>query len=243
MKLNYVISDIHGCAEAFFALLDKINFSPEDTLYVLGDAMDRGPEPIKVIRNLMKRENVFYVLGNHDAMFLQVLRRLNVELNEKTANALKREDLQAYFDYIQNGGEVTLRQFRRLSPEEQADIRDYLESSPFYETIEHGGKLYILVHAGIDNFDLEKELDEYDPEDFLWTRPDYGRKYFPGNRIFLGTGHTPTPMIRRDQRPLVYTGHNHIAIDCGCVFGGNLAAYCIETEAVTYAAAQEIKKQ
>ena len=239
MELNYLISDIHGCAEDFLALLGKIKFSPDDTLYVLGDAMDRGPEPIKVIRNLMQRENVFYVLGNHDVMFLEVLRRLNVELNEENANALTQEDFQVYFDYIQNGGEETLRQFRRLSPEEQADIRDCLESSPFYETIEHDGKLYILVHAGIDNFSPEKELDEYAPEDFLWTRPDYGRKYFPGDRIFLVTGHTPTPLIRSGKRPLVYTGHNHIAIDCGCVFGGSLAAYCIETEAVTYVASQE----
>lgn len=242
MELNYVISDIHGCAEDFFALLSKIKFSPDDTLYVLGDAMDRGPEPIKVIQDLMQRENVFYVLGNHDVMFLEVLRRLNVELNEDNANALTQEDFQVYFDYIQNGGEETLRQFRRLSPEEQADIRDYLESSPFYETIEHDGKLYILVHAGIDNFDPEKELDEYDPEDFLWTRPDYGIKYFPGDRIFLMTGHTPTPLIRSDNRPLVYTGYNHIAIDCGCVFGGSLAAYCIETGAVSYTAYQRGKR-
>lgn len=235
MGFTYVMADVHGCAEACFALLDKINFSLEDTLFVLGDAMDRGPEPMKVIRDLMQRENVFYILGNHDVMFLEVLRRLNVELNEENASALTQEDFQVYFDYIQNGGEETLRQFRRLSPEEQADIRDYLESSPFYETIEHDGKLYILVHAGIDNFDPEKELDEYDPEDFLWTRPDYGIKYFPGDRIFLVTGHTPTPAIRSDKRPLVYTEHNHIAIDCGCVFGGNLAAFCIETGEITYA--------
>lgn len=241
MGFTYVIADIHGCAEAYFALLDKINFSREDTLFVLGDAMDRGPEPMKVIRSLIQKENVFYVLGNHDVMFLEVLQRLNMELNEENANTLQREDLQAYFDYIQNGGEETLRQFRRLSPEEQADIRDYLESSPVYETIEHDGKLYILTHAGIDNFDPEKELDEYAPEDFLWTRADYGRKYFPGNRIFLITGHTPTPMIRSDKRPLVYTGHNHIAIDCGCVFGGSLAAYCIETGVVKYAASPKEK--
>ncbi len=124
MELNYVISDIHGCAEDFFALLSKIKFSPDDTLYVLGDAMDRGPEPIKVIQDLMQRENVFYVLGNHDVMFLEVLRRLNVELHEDNANAMTQEDFQVYFDSIQNGGEETLRQFRRLSPEEQADIRD-----------------------------------------------------------------------------------------------------------------------
>lgn len=231
---TYVVSDVHSCYEEFIELLDKIGFSLDDELFVLGDAMDRGPEPIKVIQDLMQRENVYYILGNHDAMFLEVLRRLMVDLNEENANALTSEDFLAYYDYIQNGGDETLRQFRRLSPIQQADIRDYLESSPAYETIEHDGKLYVLAHAGINNFDPAKELDEYDPEDFLWVRPDYKRKYFPGNRIFLVTGHTPTPLIREDKQPLVYAQHNHIALDCGAVFGGNLAAYCIETGAVTY---------
>lgn len=234
MGYTYVIADIHGCATEYFELLDKIGFSLDDELFVLGDAMDRGPEPIKVIQDLMQRENVYYILGNHDAMFLEVLRRLMVDLNEENANALTSEDFLAYFDYIQNGGEETLRQFRRLPPIQQADIRDYLESSPAYETIEYDGKLYVLTHAGIDKFDPEKELDEYDPEDFLWARPDYERKYFPGDRIFLVTGHTPTSLIRNDKCPLVHTANNHIAIDCGCVFGGNLAAYCIETDSVIY---------
>lgn len=240
MGYTYVIADIHGCADEYFALLDKIGFSLDDTLFVLGDAMDRGPEPIRVLRDLMQRENVYYVLGNHDAMFLEVLRRLMVELNEENANALTSEDFLAYYEFIQNGGDETLRQFRRLPPDQQADIRDYLESSPAYETIEHDGKLYILIHAGIDNFDPEKELDEYDPENFLWVRPDYEKNYFPGDRIFLVTGHTPTMLIRNDKCPLVYAENNHIAIDCGCVFGGNLAAYCIETGAVTYVKSRKV---
>lgn len=234
MGYTYVIADIHGCAAEYFALLEKIGFSLADELIVLGDAMDRGPEPMKVIQDLMQRENVLYILGNHDAMFLEVIRRLMVEIKEETVEALTGDDLLAYCDYIQNGGEETLRQFRRLSPGQQADLLDYLETSPVYETIDHDGNLYVLTHAGIDRFDPKKELDEYAPEDFLWVRPDYARKYFPGNRIFLVTGHTPTPLIRADKRPLVYTENDHIAIDCGCVFGGRLAAYCIETGEVTY---------
>ncbi len=48
--MKYVISDIHGCYREYLALLDKIHFSADDWLYVLGDAADRGPEPIKVFR-------------------------------------------------------------------------------------------------------------------------------------------------------------------------------------------------
>lgn len=59
-------------------------------------------------------------------------------------------------------------------------------------------------------------------------------EYFSGGRVFLVTGHTPTEYIREDGLSLVYEKKGHIAIDCGCVFGGNLAAYCIETGETVY---------
>lgn len=233
--MQYIISDIHGCRAQFHALLEKIPLRPEDTLYVLGDAMDRGPEPIRVIRDIMAMDNAVYILGNHDRMMLTVLDRLLVELTEESAAKLSPDDLQVYFNWMQNGGGVTLQQFRKLPPSQQEEIREYLRCAELYTTIEHDGKLYVLVHAGILGFDPNKELDEYEPEAFLWDRPDYSSPLFPGNRIFLVTGHTPTPLIRRDRAPKIYAEHNHIAIDCGCVFGGNLAAYCIETGEAFYA--------
>ena len=45
--------------------------------------MDRGPEPIKVIQDMMMRPNVTYIVGNHDYMMLNTLRRLTVEITEE----------------------------------------------------------------------------------------------------------------------------------------------------------------
>ena len=53
----YVISDIHGNYDLFMELLKKIKFSGKDTLYVLGDVVDRGPHPIKVLHKLMEMPN------------------------------------------------------------------------------------------------------------------------------------------------------------------------------------------
>lgn len=232
--MQYVVADIHGCYAEFLELLEKIGFSDDDELFVLGDAMDRGPEPIKVIQDLMSRANVTYILGNHDDMMLRSLRKLAVDISEASLIDLSDDDFISYYHWLREGGNITEEQFRQLSNEERRDVLDFLECAPAYEMIENDGKLYIMVHAGIRNFDPEKEMDEYSPSDFLWERTDYTKQYFPSDRIFLVTGHTPTMMIREDKKPLVYQENRHIALDCGCVFGGNLAAFCVETSEVTY---------
>lgn len=47
--MHYVMSDLHGCYQEYREALEKINFNEQDTLYVLGDVVDRGPEPIKLL--------------------------------------------------------------------------------------------------------------------------------------------------------------------------------------------------
>ena len=45
----YVVSDIHGYGKLFEKLLETIDFSESDYLYVLGDAIDRGPDDLEEI--------------------------------------------------------------------------------------------------------------------------------------------------------------------------------------------------
>ena len=158
------------------------------------------------------------------------------EITNENIEYLQADEVlySAFEDWMNNGGEITLRQFLALERWEQEEILSFLQESSTYETIEYENKLFILVHAGIQNFSVDKELDEYSAGDFIFGRADYEKQYFPGNRIFLVTGHTPTPYINKDKSSTIYTKYNHIAIDCGCVFGGKLAAYCIETSEATY---------
>ena len=231
---TYIISDIHGCYDQYKELLSKINFGPEDELYVLGDVVDRGPEPIKVLLDLMERDNVTMILGNHEAMAMAVLGELVKEVSDENIENLPQDIMADLNLWLRNGGEVTMEKFQKLSHGQRADVLSFLEDASYYETIEHDDKLYVLVHGGLAGFDVSKELDEYEPVDLLWERPDYDMEYFPGGRVFLVTGHTPTAYIRYDHKPFVFQENGHIAIDCGCAFGGNLAAYCIETGEATY---------
>ena len=70
----YAMSDLHGHWQQYREMLQKIHFSQADTLYILGDVMDRGPEPMKILLDMMQRDNIYFILGNHDALALQLLK-------------------------------------------------------------------------------------------------------------------------------------------------------------------------
>lgn len=233
--MRYIISDIHGCYEQYLLLLEKIHFTEKDELYILGDVVDRAPEPIKVLQDMMKRHNVIFILGNHDFVMYALMKKLSVEVTSDNYDKhLTEEILLDYNLWCQDGGQVTAEQFRKLSYFEKMDILDYIAGASLYEVIENNGKKYILTHAGIANFSLDKDLDEYDLYDFLEERADYMKRYFPDENVYLVTGHTPTVFIKDWGKAEVYRKNGHIAIDCGCVGGGKLAAFCVETEEVVY---------
>ena len=233
--MRYIVSDIHGCYDQYRALLKKIHFTDADELYVLGDVVDRGPEPIKVLQDMRKRPNVIFILGNHDFAMYSVMRKFAVEVTEENYDShLTGEDILDLNLWLQDGGQSTMEKFRGLNRAEMADILDYIAEASLYEIIEHNGKEYRLVHAGLANFAPDKELDEYELHELLEERADYSRRYYPQDNIYLVTGHTPTIYIEGWNKPEVYRKHGQIALDCACVAGGRLAAFCVETEEVTY---------
>jgi bis(5'-nucleosyl)-tetraphosphatase (symmetrical) len=68
----YLIGDLQGCDAALQRLLDKIAFTPsQDTVYFLGDLVNRGPSSDAVLRRLMGYGNsARCLLGNHDLHLL-----------------------------------------------------------------------------------------------------------------------------------------------------------------------------
>lgn len=224
--MHYVISDIHGCYQEYLKALDYIEFRDEDMLYVLGDCVDRGYAPMDLLKDMMMRPNVIPLVGNHELEASMVLSRLCVEITEKNyqthLDEAFMEELGAWFG---NGGHTTLEQFQKLKRDEQWEILSYLEEFSLYEEIVVNGTSYLMVHAGLEPFDPHKKLAEYGIMELLYTRPDYEKPYFQDR--YTITGHTPTPNQPSNQGTMIRK-NNHIAIDCGCVFGYNLAVLCLE---------------
>ena len=71
--MQYAISDLHGCYGKYVELLRRIDLRPSDTLYILGDMIDRGPEGLKILRDISRRPNASPFLGNHEYAALTCL--------------------------------------------------------------------------------------------------------------------------------------------------------------------------
>ena len=71
---HYLIGDLQGCDSALQRLLHKIDFSPSrDTLFLLGDLVNRGEGSLAVLERLMAYGDAAHsLLGNHDLNLLAV---------------------------------------------------------------------------------------------------------------------------------------------------------------------------
>ncbi|HIZ11628.1 MAG TPA: metallophosphoesterase [Candidatus Eubacterium faecavium] len=216
----YAMADVHGEYEKYAEMLKKINFGKDDTLYILGDVIDRGKDSVRVLKDMAGRANVYPVVGNHELMALSVLEKLAVEITaDNYSSQLDAAAFSLLLHWQQNGGVTTLKEFSKLPVSERLDLIDYLKDFAPFETAEAGGKAFILVHSGLGNFSKSKKLSEYTLEELCMCRPDYNKQLF--DDVYIVSGHTPTQTISGTAR--IYQSCNNICIDCGAVFGGRLA--------------------
>lgn len=226
---TYCISDIHGRYDLFLELLEKIQLKNEDTLYIVGDILDRGPNPIRIITKLMEMPNAICIAGNHEMMALNCLKFLMQEVTDASLEQLDEKMLDDLVTWQYNGSETTIGEFRKLNSEMQQSVLEFLEDFLPYEELTVKGSKYLLVHGGLGGFYQKKKMQDYSIQELVWDRIDYNETYY--SDIHIVTGHIPTQEITGNPNPgYIYRKNNHIAIDCGaCMPEGRLAAICLDT--------------
>ncbi len=117
-----MIGDVQGCDEPLGRLLDELDFSPSrDTLYLLGDLVNRGPASLKVLRRLIALDGSAHsLLGNHDLHLLAA------------AHGVRKPRRGDTVDDI-------------LSAPDRDALLDWLRQRPM-ALFEHG---WLMVHAGV----------------------------------------------------------------------------------------------
>lgn len=246
----YCISDIHGQYNLYMKMLEKIGLEQSDTLFILGDVIDRGEQGIKVLLDIMHRNNVISLLGNHEYMMYNVITKDSEDV--KISNSVE------YYLWKMNGGEKTYNDYLNLQENDRNSIIKYLENAyiivPQLKVSEH---CFMLVHSThpaeyIDNPVKMHDIRKEELERVIWKREyivEQGeeeeiRCYVPDEKYdpdtILVTGHTPTPHIDKDgfmQRGygIIYYNDagNLIDIDCGCAIHNRdkrcLGCICLDT--------------
>ena len=232
----YVTSDLHGLElSKLEELLKKVNFSPDDWLYILGDVIDRQNDGgVEILEWLLEQPNVELILGNHEAMLLSC-DFVFEEITDTSLANLTKEQLDCLTNYIYNGGNVTLKALKALkdtSPETVEAILDYLKEAPLYETVRAGERDFLLVHSGLDNFNKTKKLSAYEPHDFLWAWPEITDRYF--DDIMTVFGHTPTMTYDHENKGKILKTDTWIDVDVGVPYGNSPCLLRLDDSAEFY---------
>jgi len=101
----YLIGDLQGCDAPFQRLLQKIDFSPSrDTLVLLGDLVNRGPDSLAVLRRIRGYgASALSLLGNHDLHLLGVAHGARKAGRKDTlAELLAAPDAEELLDWLRN---------------------------------------------------------------------------------------------------------------------------------------------
>ena len=222
--MTYAVANLHGCFNKFKKLLRQINFNDNDVMYVVGDIVDYGEEPIELLCDLSMRYNVIPILGECDFRAFEMLTELDKMLGGASPDP---EVIGKMTEWIQEGGAKTMEGFKALDDDMKEGVLEYLEDMSLYEEVEVRGKKYLLVHAGIADYSAESDLDDYMPEDFIYESVDPDYQLIDG--VTLVVGHKPTYEIEGAERGKIYHGEGSIFLDCGAAYDEPLGCICLET--------------
>lgn len=222
----YVLSDIHGNLNRYNSIIEQINLQETDILYILGDVIDRYPDGIKILREIIKKDNVKMLLGNHEYMMLEALDPLGSvdEWEYKRSLSL----------WYRNGGNVTHNYLKHIRKEIRQEVFDYLRNLPINLKVEVNDKNYLLVHGSpMENYSCIYREYETKEKFAVWER------WQPCNPIPEGYtlvfGHTPTIHFQSKDPLEIWRSDNAIGIDCGCGYSdGRLACLRLDDMKVFY---------
>ena len=153
--MKYAVSDLHGRYDKYKKLIKILD--KDDTLYILGDVIDRGPDGFRILLDMAKRPNVVGLMGNHEDMALKALSGLT----GKSRRGKSQTNLSGLELWFSNGGAVSMKGLMNMNPEEQQTVLNYMQSLPLYKEVSAGGRDFVLVHGGLEGFSPSKPLENF----------------------------------------------------------------------------------
>ena len=207
----YVMSDIHGQKRRFDSVMKQINLQPDDTLYILGDVIDRNPDGIKILRQIMAMPNAKMLLGNHELMMMNALYYPPPE-DEECPDLYYGPKLSLWY---RNGGQITHNYLKHIKKTIRQEIFEYLEKLPLNIELTLNNRQFILTHAApVEVYETYGHKYECERDFAVWMRFDSFPVLEDCTVIF---GHTPTIRFQYDNPMAIWDVKSWIGIDCGCM--------------------------
>jgi bis(5'-nucleosyl)-tetraphosphatase (symmetrical) len=219
MNRTFVIGDVHGCLTELKQLARYVKAS--DRVVLLGDLMDRGPDPVGVVR-FVRLAGFECIKGNHDDKHVRYRRHVN-------AAALLKQKIPMQMDPV--------------AAEQNQQLSDYqIDWLAHLPTALELGNNWIAVHAGFEPF---KPLDQQVPEKCMrirYVKRDGTMKGFDEGSLDQPLATLPWQDLWLGPKSVVY-GHQVYkdvylkclpgnvvcaGIDTGCCYGGKLTAMILE---------------
>jgi len=169
----YAFSDLHGNG-ALWAEIKKF-LKPEDKVFYLGDAADRGPDGWAILKEMLNDKRITYIAGNHDIMLAD---RISYPNNYRIANL-----------HHSNGGHPTW--VAAENDPEAKEIMMKIRNLPLFAVYENvDGHKVFMSHSG--------STDVEDAEALIWDRSEYLSRHKPAGYDVVIHGHTTIPHLLDD---------------------------------------------
>jgi hypothetical protein len=214
MQKTIIIGDVHGCIDELLELMKQFAPSADDHIIFIGDLIDRGPDSLSVLRQVVQWSKLFHVrlvLGNHEEKFLRFIQHIN--------DASGREKGMTGIDKFHD-------LYINLNDEELRFLKDA------YYCLHLPDLNALILHAGVlPNSPITLPASYRYNTDFA-AHQKKTLSLLNKTRFISSSG----KFIARE--PFVQLGAKQFThatgIDNGCVFGGWLTAVEISTDGVRY---------
>lgn len=215
---TYACSDLHGCYSLYEQMIKDLK--PEDVVYFLGDAGDRGPESYKTICAILDNPQFIYLKGNHEDMLIECMEAY-----------LKEDYSKRYaFDLLEgNGGSQTFEDWV-ADPNKEQRYEQLKKLEYIVSYINLRGQNVILTHAGFTpKINAKTPSEQY----LLWDRNHMDDEWDEAHfyDIYIVHGHTPIQAIlsmNTQQDISKYAGGHKIDIDNASFLTGKAVLFDLD---------------
>ena len=213
----YCCSDLHGRYDLYVEI--KKFLKPEDKVYFLGDATDRGPDSWKLFKAIISDPQWIFICGNHEELLARAIDEYCDTVNSGS-----------WWSLADNGGAETFEDW--VSDGAWQEWSGVIRKLPYYEEyINNDNWTIIMTHAGFTpTIGEDGKMIKPTRRECLWNRDHFcdSWDFVNFDDTLIIHGHTPIPFQLYTEREkidnwndpgvLYYCNDRKINLDCGAVW-------------------------